>query len=156
MVHFFSFRVLALTALAAATLAAGAACSGGDDDGGDAKAPATVASSGTTAPAASGDSAAASTGADKVEIDMKDNVFATKEIAVKSGSTVTFDIKNTGQAIHNVHILSQQGEGKDYMSDAMINPGKSDSLEVKFTKKGTYKFQCDYHVPDMVGTITVS
>jgi plastocyanin len=32
--------------------------------------------------------------------------------------------------------------------------GEESTFEVTFNAAGTYDFQCDYHVPDMVGTIT--
>jgi plastocyanin len=54
-----------------------------------------------------------------------------------------------------MHVLSKDGEGKDFASDALVSPGQSSTFEVTFTKTGTYDFQCDYHLPDMVGTITV-
>lgn len=152
MTRFSSLRVLGI-ALIAPALLVGVACGGDDDDGGT-TAP-TVATGGTSAPTTSGN-ASTSTEKQEVEILMKDNFFEPKEITVKAGSPVKIDTKNVGAAIHNMHILSQQGEGKDYSGDAMVNPGKDDDFEVTFTKKGTYKFQCDYHVPDMVGTITVN
>ena len=46
-------------------------------------------------------------------------------------------------------------DGKDFSSNAIVSPGAENKFTVKLTKTGTYTFQCDYHVPDMVGTITV-
>ena len=60
-----------------------------------------------------------------------------------------------GQAIHDLHIMSQTAEGKDFMSNATVQPGESSTFTATFSKAGTLKFQCDYHLPDMVGTITV-
>ena len=116
-----------------------AACGGGDDDEGG-----------------NGESSNGGGGgeAQTVQIKLTDNVFTPKEVKVETG-TVTFEIKNDGAAIHNMHILSKDTEGKEFMSKAIINAGESDKLVATFTKKGSIKFQCDYHVPDMVGTITV-
>ncbi len=75
-------------------------------------------------------------------------------ITVSAGSTVTFELTNVGVALHNMHILSDNVEPKN----AMVQPiagGATANLVVTFPKKGAIKFQCDLHVPDMVGTITV-
>lgn len=146
--------------MAAGALSLAAAC-GGDSAP---KATATVhpnSVKGEGSPAAAsnsgGNTASGGSAADtNLVVEMHDNVFPNKDIQVPVGQAVTIEAKNTGAAVHNLHILSQSGEGKDFSSDTMVNPGKSSTFQVKFTKKGTYKFQCDFHVPDMVGTITVS
>jgi plastocyanin len=74
---------------------------------------------------------------------------------VKAGQPVKFVVKNQGTNIHNMHILSQATEGKDFSSDLTVNPGAESEFTATFTKTGQVKFQCDFHVPDMVGTITV-
>lgn len=89
-----------------------------------------------------------------VVITLKDNFFEPKEITVEEG-TVTFEVKNAGAAIHNMHIISTAAEGKDFSSKPIIEAGATDKFTATFTKKGTIKFQCDFHLPDMVGTITV-
>lgn len=119
------------------------ACGGGAGDKGSAN---------TGGP--SGASSSAGGKAQTVSLVMKDNVFEPKEITVEQG-TVTFEVKNTGAAIHNVHIMSSSAEGKDFMSKPIIEGGASDKFTATFTKGGTLKFQCDFHLPDMVGTITV-
>ena len=128
---------LVLPALLALALVAGTACGGGAAGGkSDDKAPASGVS------------------ASPITIEMKDNVYNPKEITVPVGKSVTVTVKNTGIAIHNMHILSKDGEGKDISSAALVNPGADNKFEVRLTKAATYKFQCDYHLPDMVGTIT--
>lgn len=154
MIGFGSVRTLALAAGVLSAVLLGTAC-GGDDTTTAVKTKAAESttpggSKPTTAPATS-------TGDEKkVEIDMKDNFFDPKDVTVAAGVKIKLTAKNTGAAVHNLHILSQAGEGKDYTSDTMVNPGKTSEFEVTFKKKGTYKFQCDFHVPDMVGTITVN
>ena len=86
---------------------------------------------------------------------MKDNLFDPKTLTLTAGKSVDIVVKNDGQAIHNMHILSEAKDGKDISSEAIVSPGKESKFTVKITKPGTYNFQCDYHVPDMVGTITV-
>lgn len=100
-------------------------------------------------PAATSDSKAQT-----VTVTLKDNAFEPNAITVEQG-TVTFEVKNTGAAIHNMHIISNTVEGKDFSSKPMIEGGQSDRYTATFTKSGTIKFQCDFHLPDMVGTITV-
>jgi len=133
-------RPVLVLALSLAVFLVLAACGGGDDEGNG-----------------NGDSNGGDDGGGKaqtVQVTLTDNVFTPKDIKVDTGE-VTFELKNNGQAIHNMHIISKDAEGKDFMSKALINAGESDKFVATFTKKGTYKFQCDYHVPDMVGTITV-
>ncbi|RJQ08197.1 MAG: hypothetical protein C4558_08380 [Dehalococcoidia bacterium] len=104
-----------------------------------------------------GSESKASSGAGKaqtVAITMKDNAFDPKDITVEEGA-VTFEVKNAGAAIHNMHITSTAAEGKDFSSKPIIEAGTTDKFTATFTKKGTIKFQCDFHLPDMVGTITV-
>lgn len=150
-------RLLVAGILAVMVLPWALACGGGDDDE-DQNAGAAVA---TTAPANSNsddsDDGDDSDGgeAQTVSVIMKDNVFEPDAIEVSEG-TVTFELKNEGTAIHNMHILSKTAEGKDFMSKTTINGGESDTFTATFTKGGTIKFQCDFHVPDMAGTITVN
>ena len=76
-------------------------------------------------------------------------------IKVPVGKKITFIAKNEGAAVHDMKILSKATEGKDFMSDALVNPETESKFTATFNKKGTVKFQCDYHLPDMVGTIEV-
>lgn len=149
---FTRLRATVLLAVAVMAMAALTACGGGDSDSAKAGSNSNNSNGAATTPAGSSNS---SKEAVTIEVDMGDNFFEPKEITVDAGAPVTFTVKNTGTAIHNMNILSQEGEGKNYMSDALVQPGGEDSFEVTFSKPGTYEFQCDYHVPDMVGTITV-
>lgn len=127
--------LLAIVGLAASIALLGACSSGGDAKGDDK--PASGASKAQT-----------------IAVTMKDNIFEPKEITVEKGA-VTIELKNAGAALHNMHIMSSGAEGKDFMSKATIEGGAADKFTATFTKPGTYKFQCDFHVPDMAGTITV-
>lgn len=153
MIGFSSVRTLALAAGIVSAVLLGTAC-GGDDTTTAIK---TKAAESVTPGGAKTTAPATSTGDEKkVEISMKDNLFDPKDVTVPSGVKIKISAHNVGAAVHNMHVLSQDGEGKDYTSDTMVNPGKTSEFEVTFKKKGTYKFQCDFHVPDMVGTITVN
>jgi plastocyanin len=90
-----------------------------------------------------------------VRVAFKDNVFEPSEIEVPVGRSVVFDLVNEGQATHNMRILSQSTEGRDFVSALAVDPGKESTFEAKFTKTGLVKFQCDYHLPDQAGLITV-
>lgn len=143
-------RLLPLLAIGivAAALPLSAACGGGDDgdEGGNGAA--------ATATTSNDENGSGDGEAQTIEISMKDNFFEPKDITVEEG-TVTFELKNDGAAIHNMHILSKEAEGKDFMSQTTIEAGGTDTFTATFTKNGSIKFQCDFHVPDMAGTITV-
>jgi plastocyanin len=139
---------LALVVLSVAALSTAALACGGDSDS-------DTPADGNGTPAASTTAPAANGGGSEIEVDMKDNFFEPDKITVHVGEAVTFEAKNEGAAIHNMHIFSADAEGKDFMSDALVNPGQSSTFTAQFSKAGTYKFQCDFHTPSMAGEITV-
>lgn len=148
---------VSLALFAVGGLGAFAACGGGDDDGGDTK-PAATKAAVDVKDGSSGNSSAKVDSDDKateVVFHLTENAFNPSTLTVEAGKPITFVAKNDGAAVHNMKLLTQKTEGKDYSSDATIAPGKESKFTVTFTKKGTVKFQCDYHLPDMVGTITV-
>ena len=130
-------------------LGVAAACGGGDDDDTNGARP-------TATPAEANDDNGNGGGVgEPITIKLKDNFFEPKDITVPVNTTVAITVENKGVAIHNLHVLSKDVEGKDYTSDAIVNPGASSTFEVKFSQTGVFDFQCDYHLPEMVGTITV-
>ncbi len=135
----------------AALLSTVVAC--GDDDG--AAAENNTAASTATAEATTTTTAAAAEPSREIEVLMQDNFFEPTEIRLAVGEAVTIEAKNMGVAIHNMHVVSAETEGKDYTSDPIVNPGESSEFVVQFSAPGTYKFQCDFHLPGMVGEITV-
>lgn len=90
-----------------------------------------------------------------ITVGLRDNFFAPKTFTVKVGTEVTITTKNEGTVPHNMRVLSKDQEGQEFVSDLIVASGKESVFTVKFTKAGTIAFQCDYHVPDMVGAITV-
>ncbi|MDP2675678.1 MAG: plastocyanin/azurin family copper-binding protein [Dehalococcoidia bacterium] len=96
-----------------------------------------------------------------ITVSMKDNLFEPKDLTVKAGASVTFDLKNEGVAPHNMRIAGSDGSyntGDDAVSDPqLVNAGET--AKVSWTapaQAGQIKFQCDFHVAlGMVGTITV-
>jgi len=146
--------LLGLVAVAALTLTA-AACGGSDEDddnGGNGEPSATAAA--TTPADDDGDGGPVS-----FDISMKDNLFEPKEFTVSEGAEVTFNITNGGSAIHNMRVAGADNEfntDDDAESDQIIAAGATSTVEwTAPAESGTYDFQCDYHLPDMTGTITV-
>ena len=132
--------LLPVALLAAASVACG---------GGDTGSAATATSAATQAATTPG------TPEREIEVLMKDNFFEPTEIRLKVGETVTINAVNDGVAMHNLHILSAASEGKDFSSAPMVNPGDSSAFDVMFSTAGTFTFQCDFHLPGMVGEIIV-
>lgn len=85
-----------------------------------------------------------------VDVEMTDNAFVPSAITVAVGQQVEFALKNSGAAIHDMRI-----ENTEFKSEVVINPGATSSFSALFTEAGVYTFVCDYHLPSMVGTITV-
>lgn len=149
MVSFRYIRLIAVGGVALLILGGSVACGGGGSSDKEPTAKIEVKTPG------SGGSTDGGTATETLKVSMKDNIFDPKTLTVPVGKSVEIEIKNDGAAIHNLHILSQAKEGKDFSSAATVAPGASNKFTIKFTKTGTYNFQCDYHVPDMVGIITV-
>ncbi len=139
-----------LLLLPATAVAALAVACGGDSGGSSSDSTATATATATQA--AGGDISDPSR---EIEVLMKDNFFEPTEIRLAVGEAVSIEAKNEGVAIHNMHVLSADTEGKDFTSAPIVNPGESSEFTVQFSQPGTYKFQCDFHLPGMVGEIIV-
>jgi plastocyanin len=85
---------------------------------------------------------------------MKDNYFEPKKIVVPVGETITVRAVNAGVLPHNMIVVSRDSEGTNFRSDLRVNGGGESTFEMKFTRPGTFEFQCGLHLPGMVGTIT--
>ena len=141
-----------LATMAALLLLVGAlsACGGGDDDDdGNGEPTATTAADNGD----NGDDNGAT--GEPITISMGDNFFEPKDITVPVNTEVEITVSNDGTAVHNMHVLSKDQEGTDFTSDTIVNPGATSTFTVKFSNTGTFDFQCDYHLPDMAGTIKV-
>lgn len=91
----------------------------------------------------------------EIKVELRDNTFTPNEIRLKSGETVKIDAENKGTAIHNMIVEVKAVEGRDFMSSAMVEPGKDSEFVVSVSKPGTYRFYCSLHLPDMVGKLIV-
>jgi len=96
-----------------------------------------------------------------VAVGLKDNFFEPKDLTVKAGASVTFQLKNDGVAVHNMRIAGADGKYNtedDAASDPnIIQAGGTGAVTwTAPAQAGQVQFQCDFHVAlGMVGTITV-
>ena len=73
-------------------------------------------------------------GVTKISVKAVEYKFTLSATTLAKPGTVTFTVKNAGHVQHDFSI-----DGK---KTALISPGKSATLTVKFTKKGSYAYQC--------------
>ena len=104
----------------------------------------------TDTEAASDDATEVDAASKVVQVAMTDNVFTLSESTAKVGQEIEFVVVNNGAAVHNMVF-----DGTEFASESMINPGDTSSFKATFTEAGVYKFICVFHMPAMVGEITV-
>jgi nitrite reductase (NO-forming) len=97
-----------------------------------------------------------SNAATSVTVSAYEFAFTLSQTSMPCG-TVTFNVTDTGSAMHNFHVEGTGATGATV--GAVLNPGQSASQVVTFTQPGTYTFLCD--VPGharlgMIGTITIT
>jgi len=93
------------------------------------------------------------------DVEMGDNFFRPNNLVAAVGQKVIINLRNGGQAIHN---MRQAGADNEYDSDDdvasnpdVIPPGATATLEITIDQAGTFNFRCDFHPVDMTGTLTV-
>jgi len=104
---------------------------------------------------AGGGQAAGASGAAATTITMTDNKFSQTTITIEHGQKVTLNFDNKGQAIHNWDLLGQKDPSGNDLKTALLQPGQTASLTFQIDQPGQYKFQCDVHPTEMVGTLVV-
>lgn len=140
---------LMLTVLAISLLTLSFACGGDDDDDDDDDDNGTPAA---TTPAANGNGNG-NGGEVSFDVSTGDNFFEPSEFTVPAGATVTFNLTNGGDAIHNMRIF---GASPAVSDPDLITAGEAGTLEwTAPSDPGEYDFLCDFHPTDMLGTITV-
>lgn len=115
-------------------------------------APTSVASAPTSTVAVAASSTA--TGTILTEI-ATDNKFSQTTYTIKAGQQYTLNFQNSGQAIHDWHILDQKSAAGKDIAVPLTEGGKTSSVTFIIDKPGTYNFHCDVHPDEMKGTITV-
>jgi plastocyanin len=85
---------------------------------------------------------------------MRDNVFVPETIRVPLGLPVRVTAVNDGVEVHNMLVEGEDGDTA-FLSDVRVSAGESSTFEMFFEAPGTYSFSCGFHLPGMVGTITV-
>ncbi len=110
---------------------------------------------GSVGPVQVSPSALAAAGAQTVTEIATDNKYSQTQFTVKANQDVALTLKNQGQAVHNWHLLdATDADGKE-IKGSLLDPGKSETIDFKIAKPGTYHFQCDVHPTDMKGTLVV-
>lgn len=114
---------------------------------------ATPAAAGASTPAA-GSPAAGAADANKVTEVTTDNKFSVTAMTATVNVPFTVTVENHGTAIHNWALADTAGVTGTTMT-GLAQPAKSESATMTFTKAGTYKFNCQVHPTEMIGTVTV-
>lgn len=100
-----------------------------------------------------------------ITMEMGDNFFrldgqVNPTLEVKAGETITVNLVNIGNAIHNGRTTGEDGEyatDDDDVSDPdVVRSGEEAVLQFRFDQPGTYQYRCDFHPVDMKGTIIVT
>jgi uncharacterized cupredoxin-like copper-binding protein len=86
------------------------------------------------APLASAHTVAHASASTTIRVSEKEFSIKLSERALARPGTVTFDVKNVGKMAHNFRINGKQTR--------LIQPGKTATLRVTFTKKGNYHYIC--------------
>jgi plastocyanin len=142
-----------LVALAVAFIGAFSATSGDDGEEADDNGVA------SETPVDDGDGNGTPSGGDIV-VSMGDNFFDPNDIVVAASDSVTFQLTNDGNAIHNMRVAGDDDEyntGDDTVSDPEVFSG-GDTGTLAWTAPDSAAevlFRCDFHPVDMIGTITV-
>ena len=130
-------------ALAVAGVLALAGC--GDDD------ETTSAASSTTS---TEDTTASGGGGAETAVSLTEFAIDPQDPTVEAG-TVTFDVSNDGETVHNLEVEGPNGEAE---LEEDLQPGDSGTLEVDLSEPGTYEWYCPVgnHADEgMEGEVTV-
>ncbi len=115
----------------------------------------TAAPSGSVSPVQVSPSALAAAGAQALTEIATDNKYSQTQFTVKADQDIALTLKNQGSAVHNWHLLDAMDVNGKEIKGALLDPGKSETIDFVISKPGTYHFQCDVHPADMKGTLVV-
>lgn len=84
-----------------------------------------------------------------IEVEMNDDYFNPKIITIPNGRTTTLILKNKGTKEHTFTV-------EELRIDALVQPGKEQTITVEPKKPGTYELICRFHFKQgMVGQVIV-
>jgi uncharacterized cupredoxin-like copper-binding protein len=135
----------AIAGIALVTAALGVAGCGGDDES---------TSASTSSTTESTDTSASSGGGEATDVSLTEFAIDPQDPTVSAG-TVTFNVYNDGETVHNLEVEGPNGEAE---LDADLEPGDSGTLEVDLSEPGTYEWYCpvgDHRAQGMEGEVTV-
>jgi plastocyanin/mono/diheme cytochrome c family protein len=98
-----------------------------------------------------------------VEMEMADDVFILNgaenpTLRVAAGDTVTINLPNVGNNLHNMRVGGPDGEFQtddDIVSDPDVVAGGGSAVIELTLEAGTYPYHCDFHPRTMAGEIIV-
>ena len=128
-------------------LALAAAGCGGDDEGGGSASATTAAPETTGAPETT--AAAGGGGENEFKLTATDFKWDQSSLELQTGSEVTVEVTNQGQAEHNF-TFEQAKANQD------VEAGEDATVTFTAPAAGSYEFFCKYHPTAMRGTVTVT
>ena len=84
-----------------------------------------------------------------------DNKFSLTSIAIPAGEEVTVTLENRGAAVHNWRVKGVQSAAGAEIKTQLIGGGKTETIMFTILTPGRYEFDCEVHVAEMKGTLTV-
>ena len=84
-----------------------------------------------------------------------DNKFQPATFTIVAAQQYTLNLKNSGQAQHNWHVLNVTGADGKPITTSLLAAGASETVNFTIDAPGTYKVQCDVHPAEMTGQLTV-
>lgn len=87
--------------------------------------------------------------ANETKLGIPTDLFAPSSITVNKGDTVTIHFYNTEAEPHTFTIAAP------YSIDKNVSPGQNTTIVFKADHKGIFQYYCKYHLPTMVGQLTV-
>jgi plastocyanin len=92
-----------------------------------------------------------------IRIEMRDNLFSPNNITIRANQKYIFELRNRGDAPHNLRIAGPDLEfdTDDDIASELIDGGKTGTFALEMTTAGTFPFRCDPHAVEMEGTLTV-
>jgi plastocyanin/heme-degrading monooxygenase HmoA len=114
-------------------------------------------------PEIGGHAEASPTPTDEFFVEMGDNFFEPTDITIPPGQDVVLELRNTGNAIHNMHVavdgdyaetICEAGGDAPCSDPDQVRGGQTATITLNLAP-GEYDFRCDFHPDEMTGTLTV-